>query len=110
MTMDGRTPALTVAAILVAAAVVAAALGVGRKQDKPAGEGAPTAARMMPDTLRDGLRRCQSLGEAALRDDGCARLWADQRDRFLGLKGPSVPLTGAPDASQSTDAAMRRGR
>nr|WP_044547262.1 putative entry exclusion protein TrbK-alt [Mesorhizobium japonicum] len=105
--MDGKTLARTVAAILVAAALAAAALGISRKGDKPASEGPRMQAGSMPNPLRDRLRRCQTLGEAALRDDGCARLWADQRDRFLGLEKPSGLPTGEP---ASPDASMLRGR
>ncbi|CAN7296338.1 putative entry exclusion protein TrbK-alt [Mesorhizobium caraganae] len=105
--MDGRTFARTVAVIFVAAAVTAAALGMSRNENKPAGEGAHTTAGSMPNPLRDGLRRCQVLGEAALRDDGCARLWAEQRDRFLGLKEPSGRSIGEPDAP---DAALHEAR
>ncbi|MCA0055714.1 putative entry exclusion protein TrbK-alt, partial [Mesorhizobium sp. B261B1A] len=82
-------------------------LGMSRKQNKLAGEGAHTSAGLMPNPLREGLRRCQVLGEAALRDDGCARLWAEQRDRFLGLKQPSGPSIGEPDAP---DAALHEAR
>lgn len=105
--MDGKTLARMVAVIFVAAAVTAAALGMNRKENKPTGEGAHTTAALMPDPLRDGLRRCQVLGEAALRDDGCARLWAQQRDRFLGLKEPSGRSIGEPDAP---DAARHEAR
>ncbi|MGX7877377.1 putative entry exclusion protein TrbK-alt [Mesorhizobium sp. ORM6] len=104
MAVDGKTLARTVAAFLVAAALSAAALGMSRKENKPAGEGAHIAAGLMPNPLREGLRRCQGLGEAALRDDGCARLWAEQRDRFLGQKESSGRSIGDPDAP---DAAMR---
>lgn len=106
--MDGKTLARTVAVIFVAAALAAAALGTSRKENKPVGAGAHTTAGLIPNPLRDeGLRRCQVLGEAALRDDGCARLWAEQRDRFLDLNEPSGRSIGEPDASQSPDAAMR---
>ena len=105
--MDGKPLARTVAVILVAAAVTAAALGMRRNENKPAGEGAHTTAGSMPNPLRDGLRRCQALGEAALRDDGCALLWAEQRDRFLGLKEPSGRSIGEPD---SLDAALHEAR
>jgi len=105
--MDGKTLARTVAVIFVAAAVTAAALGMSRKEDRPAGEGAHTTAGLMPNPLRNGLRRCQALGEAALRDDGCARLWAEQRDRFLGLKEPSGRSIVEPDAP---DAALHEAR
>ncbi|MBZ9956429.1 MULTISPECIES: putative entry exclusion protein TrbK-alt [unclassified Mesorhizobium] len=104
--MDGKILARTVAGIFVAAAFAAAALGVSRKGDMPAGEGAHTTAGLMPDPLREGLRRCQLLGEAALRDDGCARLWAEQRDRFLGLEKRSRSSIGEPAASRPPDAVM----
>nr|WP_096454736.1 putative entry exclusion protein TrbK-alt [Mesorhizobium sp. 113-1-2] len=108
--MDGKTLARAVGVIFVAAAIAAAALGMSRKENKPAGEGAHTTAGLMPNPLRDGLRRCQALGEAALRDDGCAQLWTEQRDRFLGLKEPSGRPIGEPDASQSPGAATRGGQ
>lgn len=108
--MDGKTLARTVAVILVAAALSAAAVGMSRKENKPAGEGAHATAGLMPNPLREGLRRCQALGEAALGDDGCARLWAEQRDRFLGFKEPSGRSIGDPAALQSPDAAMRWGK
>ncbi|TPI27767.1 conjugal transfer protein TrbK [Mesorhizobium sp. B3-2-1] len=107
--MDGKTLARAVAVIFVAAALTAAALGVSRKENKSAGEGAHTQAASMPNPLRDGLRRCQALGEAALRDDGCARLWAEQRDRFLSLQKPSGSL-GEPAASRPPDAALHEAR
>jgi conjugative transfer region protein TrbK len=77
------------------------------KKDKPAGEGAHTKAALVSNPLRDGLRRCQALGEAALRDDGCVRLWAEQRDRFLGLNKPSWRSRGGPDNSRSPGTDMR---
>ncbi|QKD05351.1 putative entry exclusion protein TrbK-alt [Mesorhizobium loti] len=105
--MDGKTLARMVAVIFVAGAVTAAALGKSRNYNKPAGESAHTTAGLIPNPLHDGLRRCQILGEAALRDDGCARLWAEQRDRFLGLKEPSGRSIGEPDAP---DAALHEAR
>ncbi|MEZ2329002.1 putative entry exclusion protein TrbK-alt [Mesorhizobium sp. RCC_202] len=105
--MDARTLARMVAVIFVAVAVTAAALGMSLKENKPAGEGAHTTAGVMPNPLHDGLRRCQILGEAALRDDGCARLWAAQRDRFLGLKEPSGSSIVEPEAP---DAALHEAR
>nr|WIE91277.1 putative entry exclusion protein TrbK-alt [Mesorhizobium sp. WSM4875] len=98
--MDGKTLARLVAVIFVAAAIAAAALSMSRKENRPAGEEPRAEAGFAPNPLRDGLRRCQALGEAALRDDGCARLWAEQRDRFLGLKEPSGRPTAEPDAAE----------
>ncbi|OBQ71092.1 conjugal transfer protein TrbK (plasmid) [Mesorhizobium loti] len=105
--MDGKTLARMAAVIFVAAAATAAALGMSRKEDKPAGQRPRATSAYMPNPLHDSLRRCQVLGEAALRDDGCARLWAEQRDRFLGLKEPSGRSIVEPDAP---DAALHEAR
>lgn len=99
--MDGKALARIVAVVFVAAAVTAGALETSRKEDKPLGERLHAPEASMPNPLRDGLRRCQDLGEAALRNDGCARLWAEQRDRFLGLDKPSGGSTSEPAVSQS---------
>ncbi|MBZ9660779.1 putative entry exclusion protein TrbK-alt [Mesorhizobium sp. ESP-6-4] len=108
--MDGKTFARVVAVVFVAVAMAATALEMSRKEDKPAGEGLHTPVASGPNPLRDGLRRCQVLGEAALRDDGCARLWAEQRDRFLGLEKPSGRSTSEPAASRSPDPALHEAR
>ncbi|AEH87299.1 hypothetical protein [Mesorhizobium opportunistum] len=47
--MDGKTLARTAAVIFVAAAVTAAALGMSRKENNPAGKGAHTSAGLMPN-------------------------------------------------------------
>ncbi|RWE77604.1 MULTISPECIES: putative entry exclusion protein TrbK-alt [unclassified Mesorhizobium] len=108
--MDGKALARIVSVVFVALAVTASALEMSHKADKPLGEGLHAPAASMPDPLRDGLRRCQAIGEAALRDDGCARLWAKQRDRFLGLDKLSASSTSGPAVSQSPDAALREVR
>ncbi|MGJ8530848.1 MAG: putative entry exclusion protein TrbK-alt [Alphaproteobacteria bacterium] len=35
------------------------------------------------DPLSDELRRCQTLGDAALADPSCLHLWAESRRDFL---------------------------
>ena len=37
------------------------------------------------------LRRCQSLGDAALDDQDCAATWTETRRRFLNPPPPSYP-------------------
>ncbi|MBZ9845196.1 MULTISPECIES: putative entry exclusion protein TrbK-alt [unclassified Mesorhizobium] len=108
--MDGKTLARIVAVVFVAVAMTATALEMSRKEDKSVGEGPHIPAASAPHPLRDGLRRCQALGEAALRDEGCARLWAEQRDRFLGLENASGSSTSEAAASQSPDAALHGAR
>ena len=54
--------------------------------------GSLAAALQAPaDPLRQSLRHCQRLGEAAVNDPGCLATWAENRDRFLGRT--PVPAT-----------------
>lgn len=43
------------------------------------------------DPLAAELRRCQSLGDAALDDQDCAATWTETRRRFLNPPPPSYP-------------------
>ncbi|RTL71787.1 MAG: conjugal transfer protein TrbK, partial [Hyphomicrobiales bacterium] len=101
--MDGKTLVRITATIFVAIAVTATALEMTRKQDK-SGSAVPEAPEISRSPIRDGLRHCQELGEAALRDSGCLRLWAEQRDRFLGSKGPFARSASEPVTAPSPDA------
>lgn len=104
--MDGKTLVRIVAVIFGAIAITAAAVEMTRKGDK-----AGSAVLEVPGTsrspLREGLRHCQVLGEAALRDSDCLRLWAEQRDRFLGSKAPFASSTAEPVTPPSPDATMQ---
>ncbi|MGX5804858.1 putative entry exclusion protein TrbK-alt [Bradyrhizobium sp. Arg314] len=105
--MDGRTFARLVAIVFVAVAITATALEMTRKEERPDHLPPQTPTALAPNPLSEGLRRCQTLGEAALRDDGCLRLWAEQRDRFLVLKAPfassasGIAMPLSPDATSS---------
>ena len=101
--MDGKALVRITAAIFVAIAVTATALKMTRKEDK-AGSAVLEAPEMSRSPLRDGLHHCQVLGEAALRDSGCLRLWAEQRDRFLGSKAPFARPASEPVTPPSPDA------
>ena len=107
--MDGKTLARIIAVIFVAVAVTATAVEMTRKQDKP-GAAVLDAPATSQGPLSEGLRRCQVLGEGALRDSGCLRLWTEQRDRFLGSKAPFVSSTGEPATPPSPDANSRGAR
>lgn len=106
--MDGRVLARIAAVIFVAFAVTATALEMGRKEGKPAAPQASTAST--PSPPREGLRRCQVLGEAALHDGDCLRLWAEQRDLFLGSKSPSTSSAFEPAIPPSPDATTPEAR
>tara|TARA_R110002049_G_scaffold305535_1_gene502465 strand:+ start:2385 stop:2654 length:270 start_codon:yes stop_codon:yes gene_type:complete len=43
------------------------------------------------DPLAEELRRCQSLGDAALDDQDCAATWTETRRRFLTPAPSSDP-------------------
>ena len=81
--MDGKMLARLGAVVFVAIAITATAIDMTRK-DEPSVP--PTAPAFQPrtDPLRETLRRCQQLGEAAARDTDCLAAWAESRDRFLG--------------------------
>ncbi|UPG72932.1 putative entry exclusion protein TrbK-alt [Roseomonas gilardii subsp. gilardii] len=89
--MDGKVLARLGAIIFVAIAITATVIEMTRK-DEP--EAVTTAPQLQPsaDPLRQSLRRCQRLGEAAASDPGCLSTWAENRDRFLGR----TPVPAAP--------------
>lgn len=91
--MDGRMLVRLGAVVLAAVAITAAAVEMARKEDGPA----PRQARTLEpvrDSVREGQRRCQRLGESAARDADCLRVWAETRDRFLGRTSPPPSAGG----------------
>jgi conjugative transfer region protein TrbK len=82
--MDSKTLARVGAIIFVSVAITATAIELTRKEEKPAVRPTPVHEEA-PDPLREGQRRCQQMGEAAARDSECLAVWAETRDRFLGL-------------------------
>jgi len=107
--VDSKTLVRIAAVIFGAIAISAAAVEMTRKGDKTGSAvlEAPVTSR---SPLREGLRHCQVLGEAALRDSGCLRLWAEQRDRFLGSKAPFANSTSEPVAPPSANATTQGAR
>lgn len=93
--MDGKILARLGAVVFVAIAVTATAIDMARK-DEPSAPPPASAFQPPADPLRETLRRCQQLGEAAASDADCLAAWAQSRDRFLGR--PSTPAT--PQASE----------
>ena len=95
--MDGKTLARLGAVIFVAIAVTATAIEMTRQDETTANPAMPMVAPSAPDPLREGQRRCQRLGEAGARDAECLRVWAESRDRFLGIKTqPIAPTEPTP--------------
>ncbi|WP_266035658.1 putative entry exclusion protein TrbK-alt [Brucella intermedia] len=92
--MDGKLLARLGAIIFVAVAITATAIEMTREEEIPP---APTSRQLQPtapDPLRAAQRRCQQLGQKATEDSECLAIWAESRDRFLGIRtqaGPAAP-------------------
>ena len=95
--MDGKMLARLGAVVFVGVAITAAVIEFTR-QPEPAEVG--TQARQRGDTgdLRQRLRRCRDIGEAATRDAACLGIWAENRNRFLkqGAQTPDAPDAPTP--------------
>jgi len=83
--MEGKTLARIAAAVFAGVAITATAIEMTREDEAPVNPAATLVAPSAPDPLREEQRRCQRLGEAGARDAECLRVWAESRDRFLGL-------------------------
>jgi len=93
--MDGKMLARLGAVVFVGVAITAAVIEFTR-QPESAEAGPQARQRGDNGDLRQRLRRCRDMGEAATRDPACLGIWAENRDRFLkqGVQTPDVP--GAP--------------
>ncbi|MBO1040001.1 putative entry exclusion protein TrbK-alt [Brucella pituitosa] len=89
--MDGKMLARLGAIIFVAITITATVIGMIR-EDEPAQNRPVPSLQPSADPLRQNLRRCQQLGEAAVSDPFCLATWAENRDRFLGR----TPVPAAP--------------
>tara|TARA_Y100000815_G_scaffold4924_1_gene4784 strand:+ start:2276 stop:2563 length:288 start_codon:yes stop_codon:yes gene_type:complete len=88
--MEGKTLARIGAIVFVAFAMTATVIELTREEEPSRAAPAPAFAPSV-DPLRAEQRRCQRLGEAAVRDAACLEVWAETRDRFLG-RTPSDPV------------------
>ncbi|MFT0875907.1 putative entry exclusion protein TrbK-alt [Rhodopseudomonas sp. G2_2311] len=94
--MEGKMLARVGAVVFVAVAITATVIELTRKED------APVAMAIQPrpaiDPMRALLRQCRDMGEPALRNPVCLRVWAQNRDRFLGQHPTSGPSSSTPPA------------
>ncbi|TIP12536.1 putative entry exclusion protein TrbK-alt [Mesorhizobium sp.] len=89
--MDGKMLARLGAIIFVAIAITATVIEMSRK-DEPAPARPAPSLQPPADPLRQSLRRCQQMGEAAVSDPDCLATWAENRDRFLRrAPAPTAP-------------------
>ncbi|MEW6256719.1 putative entry exclusion protein TrbK-alt [Xanthobacter sp. V2C-8] len=86
--MDGAMLARLGAVIFVAIAGTEAVVEMNQEEKAPVRSPTRTVEAER-DPLRDEQRRCQQLGEAAAQDTACLKVWAQTRDRFLGLTVPN---------------------
>ncbi len=93
--MDGKLFARIGTIVFVAVAVTATAIEMTRKEEEPTAAVVRPVKETTADPLRVSQRRCQLLGEAAARDAECLRVWAETRDRFLGV----TPAPASPQPS-----------
>ncbi|MBA8841282.1 putative entry exclusion protein TrbK-alt [Ochrobactrum sp. RH2CCR150] len=89
--MGGKILARLGAIIFVAIAITAMVIEMTR-DDEPVQTRSAPSLQPTADPLRQSLRHCQQLGEAAVNDPGCLATWAENRDRFLGR----TPVPAAP--------------
>lgn len=88
--MDSKLLARLGAIIFVAIAITATVIEMNR-QDQTAPTRMAPGPRQPGDELRQSLRNCQQLGEAAVSDPGCLATWAENRNRFLGRTPAPIP-------------------
>lgn len=93
--MDTGMLARLGAVIFVAIAITTTVVEMSRRDDPAPFRPAP-ALQPLADPLRQSLRQCQQLGEAAVSDPACLSTWAESRDRFLGR-------TPEPDAPRQDE-------
>ncbi len=99
--MNGKMFARLGAVIFVGVAITATVVELTRKEEEPEVRSLALRPGVDVEALQRQLRGCRDMGEAAIRDPACLKLWAANRDRFLGQK-VAPPMTGAPDAPTPT--------
>jgi conjugative transfer region protein TrbK len=90
--MDGKMLARLGAVVFVGVAITTTVIELTRKPEE---QQVRTLVHEHDDTdaLRQVLRSCRDMGEAATRDPTCLDVWAKARDRFLG-QSPKPPQPG----------------
>ena len=87
--------------IFVGVAITATVIELTRKEEEPEVRSLALRPGVDVDALQRQLRGCRDMGEAAIRDPACLKLWAANRDRFL-RQNPEAPQTPAPGAPAPT--------
>lgn len=85
------------AVVFVGLAITATVIELTRKEEEPEVRSLALRPSVDVEALQRQLRGCRDIGEAAIRDPACLKLWAANRDRFLG-QNPEAQRTASPDA------------
>ena len=72
------------AVVFVGVAITATVIELTRKEEEPEVRSLALRPGVDVEALQRQLRGCRDMGEAAIRDPACLKLWAANRDRFLG--------------------------
>jgi len=89
------------AVVFVGIAITATVIEMTRKEEAPEVHTLVLRPGLEAATLQRQLRGCRDMGEAAIREPACLKLWAANRNRFLG-QSPEASQTPAPDAPAPT--------
>ena len=89
------------AVVFVGVAITTTVIELTRKEEEPEVRSLALRPGVDVEALERQLRGCRDMGEAAIRDPACLKLWAANRDRFLG-QNPEAPRTAAPEAPTPT--------
>jgi conjugative transfer region protein TrbK len=94
--MDGKIFPRLGAIIFVGVAITATVMERSSKDEEPQVQNLRADVSGDAPTLHQMLRHCRDMGEAATRDSVCLKLWADNRNHFLGR---TTTLAAAPAAN-----------
>jgi conjugative transfer region protein TrbK len=83
------------ALVFVGVAITATVIERTRKDEEPRVQNFRADIPGDATTFHQMLRQCRDMGEAATRDPACLKLWADNRDRFLGRTTTSAVTSAA---------------
>ena len=89
------------AVVFVGVAITATVIELTRKEEEPEVRSLALRPGADVEAIQRQLRGCRDMGEAAIRDPACLKLWAANRDRFL-RQNPEAPQTPAPGAPAPT--------
>jgi conjugative transfer region protein TrbK len=87
--MDSKIVARMIAALALGAAMTAAFMALRGNGSQDASS--PRSAHPGGEPARIELARCRDIGMAAIEDEACRKVWAENRRRFLGPSRPAAP-------------------